>query len=86
MEDCIVFGVSDQVYGSRIVCLLAGNIQDVKEHILIQYCNSTLFPHERPKEFIVSMSVPVNEHQKRSRYWTAKLYEEGALQYRRLPF
>ncbi|WP_042199115.1 class I adenylate-forming enzyme family protein [Paenibacillus camerounensis] len=86
VEDCIVFGVSDQVYGSRIVCLLAGRIQDVKEHILIQHCNSTLFPHERPKEFIVSMSIPVNEHQKRSRYWTAKLYQEGALQYRRLPF
>lgn len=86
IDDCIVFGVPDQVYGSRIICLLAERIQDVNEHILIQHCNSTLLPHERPKEFIVSRSVPVNEHQKRSRYWVAKLYQEGTLKYRKLPF
>lgn len=86
ISDCITFGVPDQVYGSRLICLIVEGSRSISERELIQHCNRYLYSYERPKEYILCESIPVNEYHKKSRYWLSQQYQNGLLKSNKLTF
>lgn len=50
VNDCIVIGIKDELYGEKMICLYEGEEKD--KLMLVSKCKEFLAPYEIPKDFI----------------------------------
>ena len=78
VNDSIVFGVKDDIYGERIICCYISD-DEVVEQKLKQFCRDNLASYEIPNEFIKINHIPVNLNGKKSRKLLQEYYTEGKI-------
>lgn len=74
IEDCIVFGIPDELYGSKICCMYMCVNSDVNKQLMYDLCKNKLASYEIPNFFIQVPSLPMTVGGKKSRNAALKLY------------
>ena len=81
--DCIVFGVTDNQLGNRLVCLIQTNYE-LHIHEILQRCTERLYTYEMPREWYSCTTLPLSQNAKKQRKLLAKQYASGIFDYKRL--
>lgn len=76
VDDCIVFGYEDMLYGQIIICFIVSNENNVNADSLKDFCRERLAPYEVPDIFMFVNEIPVTSNGKKSRNIAQKIYEE----------
>lgn len=75
INDLIVFGFDDKIYGKKIICMYDSKIT-LKESELYEFCKTRLEKFEFPQEFIKCNTIPKNLIGKKSRERARQIYAE----------
>lgn len=75
VDDCLVFGTKDKLYGEKMICFYTAQAGEIPYIDLIKHCKSYLADYEVPTEFIRMENLPVTPGGKKSRLIARKIYE-----------
>ena len=75
IDDCIVFGIKQRIYGERIVCLYVSS-SEVYEKELRNYCTKNLASYEIPHEFHKIEEILYNLNGKCMREYLKEIYKQ----------
>lgn len=75
IDDCIVFGYDDALYGQIIICFFVSNENNVNTDNLKEFCRERFAAYEVPDIFVPVKEIPATSNGKKSRSIAQKIYE-----------
>lgn len=74
INDVLVFGYKDKMFGEKIICIYEGKTQ-INRKIIYEFCKDYIEDYEFPQEFIRIKKIPKTTNGKKSRKKAREIYE-----------